>query len=43
MANPDDLRQLRKGQCLSVGHFLDEQGRSYNGQHIVDIPALNEK
>lgn len=41
-ASPDELRMLKKGQCLVIGQFMKHDGKLGNPTyHIVKVPAID--
>ncbi|WP_158591822.1 DNA phosphorothioation-dependent restriction protein DptH [Oceanobacillus halophilus] len=43
-ATPDELRMLRKGQCLVLGQFArEDQSMGNPSYHIVNVPPMNNR
>lgn len=43
-ASPEELRMLRKGQCLVMGQFMNANGSLGNPtHHVVKVPAMTER
>jgi len=41
-ADLEELRLLRKGQCLVIGQFAQQDGKlGLPSYHVIDVPAID--